>query len=78
MRDGKKRGTYPLKRFSNYLDATSAFPTMRPSRKEKSNFWSFTRISRSHLATPTYPKFQTSDRRDDSWKDVVRVPRKNI
>ena len=31
---------------------------------------SLTRTSRSHLASPTYPKLQASDRRD-SWKNVV-------
>ena len=38
-------------------------------------FLSFTRISRSHFVSLTYPKLQTSDRRD-SWKNVVRISKK--
>ena len=37
---------------------------------------SLIRISRSHLVSLTYPKSQTSDRRD-SWKNVVRTFKKN-
>ena len=37
-------------------------------------FLSLIRVSRSHLHSPTYPKLQTSDRRD-SWKNVLRNTR---
>lgn len=73
MRNGKKRSFKTLFELSR---CDFRFPDYRRAKKKVifgRLLGSFARIS-----PPRPIKFQTSDRRDDSWKDVVRVPRKNI
>lgn len=73
MRDDKKRGILLFKTLFELPRYDFRFPDYR--RAKKRVIFVYSDLS---LASPTYPKFQTSDRRDDSWKDIVRVPRKNI
>ena len=79
-----KRWTLPFKTFFHSSRYNFRLPRYRRVKKRvifnrlPSLSLSLTRTSRSHLLSLTYPKFQTSDRRD-SWKSTVnvKVSRKN-
>ena len=81
MSDHSKRGTFPFKMLFHSSRYDFRFPRYRRVKKKVifnrllSLSLTLTRISRSHLGLLTYPKLQTSDRRD-SWKNVVRVSTK--
>ena len=79
--DRQKRGTFPFKTVFRSFRYDFRLPRYRRVKERVifnhllSPSLSLTRSSRSHLLSPTYPKFQTSDRRD-SWKNVVRISKK--
>ena len=82
VNDHQKRGIFLFKTPFRLFRYDFRFPRYRRV-KERIIFnrlltlsLSLIRISRSHLVSLTYPKSQTSDRRD-SWKNVVRTFKKN-
>ena len=82
MNDRWKRGTLPFKTLFHLSRYHFRFPRYRRVKRRvifdrlPSPSFSLTRTSRSHLDSLTYPKLQTSGRRD-SWKRVP-LPGKNV